>query len=133
MRALSKNANINRDRITLEVREGIIRILGFVDTPAEKLIITHLVNKIGGFRRVLNDLHVRSSLFSNDARIAGAILSDMSSYLGLDLSRINVVVKNNTAYLKGFVPTVYMKYAVEKLAKSTPKITRTVNELKILY
>lgn len=133
VRALSKYSNVNGHRINFEVKEGIVSIFGSVDTPTEKRIIGNMVNLIGGFKRVFNGIHVRSSLFNNEARIAGAILSDLSSYLGLDLSQINVVVKRNTVYLRGFVPTIYMKCAAEELAGSMLQVSPTVNKLKIRH
>jgi osmotically-inducible protein OsmY len=132
-RALANNCIVNRYRINFEVNDGSVRLFGFVDTLGDKRIIEDLVNLTGGFRKVYNEINVRSSVFKNQAEVVGSILYDLSSYLGLDLSKITVEVKNGTAYLRGFVSTVHMKYAAEELVHSTPQITRTVNELKVMY
>ncbi len=131
-RALSNNSGINHHRIRFEVEDGVVRVYGYVDTPGEKRIIGDLVNMKSGYKKVCNEISIRSSLFINDAQIVGAILHDLSLYLGLDLSKIAVEFKNSTAYLRGFVPTIYMKCAAEELVSSTPRVTNVVNLLKIM-
>lgn len=130
-RMLANSVISNRHRISVEVNDGIVKIVGLVNTPGEKQIIGNLVSMTAGGRKVFNRIQVYSSVLKNDTQIVGAILYDLSSYLGLDLSRISVEVKNGTAYLRGYVPTIYMKCAAEELVCGMPQIKHTVNELKI--
>jgi len=130
-RALSNNCIVGRHKITIEVNNGIIRLQGYVDTPGEKRIINDIVSLVGGFKKVYNEINVRTFALKNDAKITGAILYDFSSYLGLDLSKIAVQVKNGTVYLTGWVPTAHIKYTAEELVFGIPQVTCTVNELRV--
>ena len=131
-RALARNPNVDESKVSVKVVNGIVYLDGFVDTAAEKRLMEQEVWATAGVKDIINKIKVISARPMSDVEVTDEILQSFSQCLGLDLSKLTVEIKDGTAYLRGVVPTGYLKDAAEELANWVPSIASVVNEIKVL-
>jgi len=130
--ALARNPNVDESKISIEVVNGIVFLDGFTNTAVEKRLVEQEVWATAGVKDIVNKIEVISARPKSDVEVIGEILQSFSQCLGLDLSKMSVEIKGGVAYLRGVVPTDYLKDAAEELATWVPSIASVVNELKVL-
>ncbi len=127
--ALGRDPRIYQFKIYLRVANGVVYLHGLVNNANEKHLIEHEIWAVPGVRGIVNGIKVLSAVPKSEEQIAAEIRDDLSSYLGLDSSRIAIDVKEGTVYLSGLVPTDYLKEAAEELVRWTPSVSRVVNDV----
>lgn len=131
-RALVRNPNVDYSKISMEIVNGIVFLGGFANTAAERHLVEQEAWAVAGVKDIINKVEVLSQRPRSDVEIAGEILQSFSQCLGLDLSKVTVEVKDGTAYLRGVVPSDYLKDSAEELATWVPSVTGVVNKLEVL-
>jgi len=131
-RVLTRNSKIDMSNISVEVANSVVHLNGSVGTVAEKRLTEQEVWAIAGVRDIINKIEVLSAIPKSEMQVIGEILQSLSECLGIDLSKISVEIKEGVAYLRGVVPTDYLKNAAEELATWTPWVNGVVNNLEVL-
>jgi len=131
-RVLTRNSKIDMSNISVEVANSVVHLNGSVGTVAEKRLTEQEVWAIAGVRDIINKIEVLSAIPKSEMQVIGDILQSLSECLGIDLSKISVEIKEGVAYLRGVVPTDYLKNAAEELATWTPWVNGVVNNLEVL-
>ncbi len=126
---VSRNDKINKPDISIEVNNGVVYLIGIVNTAVEKHLVEHEIGAIPGVRGIVNEIQAVSGSTRSKAHIISEILDGFSKFLGLDLTNIDVDYREGTVYLRGTVPDQYLKQAAAELAGWTLSVTRVVNEL----
>ena len=129
---LAQNPRTRRCRLSIEVINGVVYLAGSVATATEKRLAEHEAWATPGVRDIKNKIEVVSAAPRSEMEIASEIRESFSHCLGIDLNQIVVEVKEGRVYLRGTVPTDYLKEAAEELATWTPSVTGVVNELTVL-
>lgn len=118
---LNKKLGYLKD-VEVNVENGEVLLIGIVNTPTEKRSIEELVRHTKYVRRVYNKLVVDYQYsfrnYANDALIANLIRSRMVFSNKTYLSKLNVEVFNNVAYVFGVVGSDEEKYFAEKIAST---------------
>lgn len=131
-RALAHDPRIDTSKTTVDVVSGVVYLGGFAGTATERRVAEHEAWAAPGVRDIINKIEVLATAPKTDLEVVAEIKRSFSDCLGLDTSRIRIEVRDGTAYLRGTVPTDYLKGAAEELATWTPSVRAVVNQLMVL-
>jgi osmotically-inducible protein OsmY len=123
------------DAVGIEVKDGIVRLTGWVDSPYKRDEIEGRLARVDALRDVHNDLHVQG-FSSGDVRLRQEIHRKIYSdplferWAGLPDPPVRVFVHRGRVTLAGTVGSQVERTAVGMIARGTLAFTVT-NEVKV--
>ena len=127
--AFKWHALIPQDRIQVKVEKGWVTLSGEVDWQYQRHNAELVVHPVTGVVGVNNTLTLRER--EGSEYVAQRIHDALTRYAEQQVKNIEVVVKADTATLRGTVASLAERDAVQAAAWSAPGISRIVNELKV--
>ncbi|MGE3561472.1 MAG: BON domain-containing protein [Nitrospira sp.] len=115
---LSDHPVIDRDAITVSVRNGVVSLNGAVDNPIAQRTAEELAEGVAGVVEVINDLEVKVlQLGRSDDDLRSAITSQLWWSPFVDEDRVWVDVRHGVVTLTGTVETLWEKKFAEDNAR----------------
>ncbi|MCL4534192.1 MAG: BON domain-containing protein [Bacteroidetes bacterium] len=130
--ALAASPQIDETATSVEVADGVVSLTGFVTTMRERCLIEWEAWSAPGVLDLVNKIEIVSPTVKNEIHIAGGILQDLVSCLGLDASNVAVELHDGVARLHGTVPGNRLKSAAEEVVRWNPQVVEVVNQLKVV-
>lgn len=125
--------SIDAEDIGVTVREGVVTLIGTVDTYAEKLEAEKAAFRIKGVQAVANDLEVKLAKTGRktDTDIAAAAVQAIKWNVFVPDDRIRVTVENGWVTLQGEVPWQYQRDRALKAVRNLTGVRGVDNLLKV--
>lgn len=130
---------INRDkelvlknRVMIAVYNGVMLLMGEVRTPDLKARAEQTVTGFEGVRRIVNEIDIMEPegfwTRRNDNKITARVklaLTDITSVLGFDVTKVKVSTAHRTVYLMGLLTSEEVEIVTE-IARNVPGVERVV-------
>jgi osmotically-inducible protein OsmY len=129
-RQLDWEPNINAEEIALLASDGVITLIGFVNTYGEKLAAEQAVKRVRGVRAVANDIHVRLLNERSDPDIAKDVVHALQSHTEVPRS-VTVTVRDGLVTLDGTVEWNYQRTAAESAVRHLKGVKGVSNAIYI--
>jgi osmotically-inducible protein OsmY len=102
---LKWDARVMPNEIGVAVKDGIVTLMGWVDSYAKKWAAEEAAHRVRGVKAVVNDIEVRLPAFAerSDADIAAAAVRALESDAVVPIEKIDVTVSKGWVTLKGEV------------------------------
>ncbi|MFB3902762.1 MAG: BON domain-containing protein [Acidobacteriota bacterium] len=128
-----KEQTLKDDEIKTDVRDGIVRLEGEVDSPAEKQTAESRAWRMGDVKRVDNNLRVRGGVEGEQPRdeLARRVEFELYSSRAFDLEPIQIRSDQGIVILQGQVRSDAEKLLAEKLAKEVDGVKGVRNNLSV--
>lgn len=112
--------NIKEAEIGVAVKNGVVTLLGTVDSFAQKLAAEHAVQYVTGVRAIAEELEVRVplSMKRDDSEIAETALSTLKWNVSVPDTRIKLRVEGGWVTLEGEVDWQFQRTAAEECVRS---------------
>jgi osmotically-inducible protein OsmY len=117
--------------IGVTVSDGIVTLIGFVDTPAERGEAEHAVKGVAGVKGIADEIQVRRLSTLNDTDIARNAVQAIESQPLVPEDRITVIVSDGWVKLEGHVEWMYEKKVAESAVRNLPGVKGVFNEIEI--
>jgi osmotically-inducible protein OsmY len=125
--------DIDSTDVAVNVRSGVVTLMGFVQSYGQKMQAETDAKRVGGVRAVANDIEVR--LPTRDVRPDPEIARDCVTQLELDLPRsyeqLKVVVKDGWVTLDGVLPLDFQRERAEESVRSIKGVVGVKNLIDI--
>lgn len=104
-RALSRAAAIDAEALTAEVRNGVVTLLGSVETPYARTVAEEVIARVHGVRRLDNRIEApeRAEGPPPDDVLLQNVMAHLEAHPYVDAARIDVTVSNGEVMLRGEV------------------------------
>jgi hyperosmotically inducible protein len=134
--ALTTDDQVKARQINVEVNDGNVQLLGFVDTPEQKTAAARIVNNVEGVRSIANNIEVRTQDRSAGQTMSdGMITTKVKAALIADsrtkAHQIEVNTMQGVVQLGGFVDTPTAKTAATEVARSVDGVRSIKNTLEV--
>jgi len=130
LKELSREQGIGEAHIGVIVKEGVVTVIGNVDTYAEKRAAECAVKRVSGVRAVADEIEVKSCLSVwRDAEIAALAASALERNASVPRDCITVIVENRLLTLEGNVERPSQKDAAEDAVKHLTGLKGVINEI----
>src|SRR5690349_16032190 len=134
--ALTQANEVKARQINVEVFQGQVQLLGFVDTPEQKAAAGRIASDIAGARNVKNSLEVQQG-----ERTAGQTMDDgvittkvKAALIGDSRTKahqIDVETREGVVQPGGFVDSAAAKTAAAEVARSVSGVKNVQNKLEV--
>ncbi len=116
---LEWDVRVQPSGIGVAVKDGVVTLLGWVDSLTQKWAAEDAAHRIRGVTAVANDIEVRlpSSAERNDADIAEAAVRALEWDASVPVDNIEVTVSKGWITLKGEVEWQYQKQDAERVVR----------------
>ncbi|MBD3366330.1 BON domain-containing protein [candidate division WWE3 bacterium] len=131
--ALFLSSVLQEDNIDVEVREGVVTLLGSVSDYWKKSRALELATQVRGVKNVVDELAVVPTRGSTDEQIALDVLATLDRDISADIDQIDVHVDNGRVVFDGVVSSWIAKNAAKRAAESTAGVKDIVDNLSIRY
>lgn len=128
---LEWNQDLDAERIDVAVDEGLVTLMGTVDSIWQKYEAEHIAENVSGVMGVSNQLVVQPMKRVSDKDIRLSILSSLDRNASIDTSLVNVHVKRGIVTLSGTVADYQAYRAAEEIARYTNGVIDVNNNLVI--
>lgn len=128
---LEWNQDLDAERIDIAVDNGLVTLMGTVDTIWQKYHAEHIAENVPGVVGVSNRLTVQPVRRFSDEDIRLNILSSIDRNASIDLSMVNIYVKNGVVTLSGTVADYQAYRTAEEIARYTNGVVDVNNNLVI--
>jgi len=134
--ALISDDQVKASHVKVEVYQGQVQLLGFVDSPEQKAAAGRVAANIAGARNVKNNLEVQAGDRTTGQAIDdGMITSKVKAALIGDsrtkAHQIDVNTREGVVQLGGFVDSAAAKSAAAQLAESVEGVKNVQNRLEV--
>jgi osmotically-inducible protein OsmY len=127
--AALERARVPRDRVTITVEAGIIRLEGEVESLHQQDTVVRTISRLTGVRDLKNDLRVASQPQTSELKTA--VKAALARSAGLDASAIDVRALDRRVMLLGSVGSWSAFAEAERIAWDTPGVEAVENDLMI--
>jgi osmotically-inducible protein OsmY len=130
LQAMAVDVTVPDDRIKVSVREGYVTLDGNVDWHFQRTGAAACVNRVGGVRGVINNVHVKPSVSPSDVktRIEDALRRSAE----VDSRRISVAASDGTVHLYGNVRSWFEREEAERAAWAAPGVSKVVDYIAVV-
>lgn len=138
---LAADDTVKASKINVETKDGVVTLLGTVDTPAAKERAVELAKATKGVNSVVDELTIEaptaatSGVDITDSAADGAVTTAVKTKFLADPSisglKIDVDTKANVVTLTGTVPTEAEKTRAIETARKTDGVRSVVDNLKV--
>jgi osmotically-inducible protein OsmY len=128
---LQWNQDIDAERIDIAVDDGLVTLMGTVDSIWQKYHAEHIAENVPGVLGVGNRLVVHPIRRFSDEDIRLNILSSLDRNASIDTSMVNIYVKHGIVTLSGTVADYQAYRTAEEIARYTNGVVDVNNNLVI--
>jgi osmotically-inducible protein OsmY len=123
-------------QINVDTRDGIVQLNGFVDNQAGKTAAERVARKVGGVKRVENNLDIKAKDRSmgeavDDNKVALKVKAALAADSSTKAREIKVDVNEGVVQLGGFVDSEQMKTEAGRVARGVDGVKRVENNLEV--
>jgi hyperosmotically inducible protein len=132
--ALAADATTNPLRVDVDTQEGVVRLSGTVEDPANRRRAEEVARNVEGVRRVVNDIQVGDKTVGqsvDDKFITTKIKSKLTVSGDLNPFNIDVDTVNGVVTLSGRVAKPEAKAEAERLARETEGVREVRNNIQV--
>lgn len=129
--ALAHNWEVPKDKVTVRVEQGWIKLEGELQWDYQKEAIQRAVKNLAGVKGVTNSITIKSG--AKDEIEKEAIERALARNWSINADDIQVKASGNRVTLTGIVDSVYQKDEAGRLAWNAPGVWAVDNELVIEY
>jgi hyperosmotically inducible protein len=129
--ALDWDFDIDASKITVSADEGVVKLLGTVDTYWKKLQAEDIAHKIAGVVDITNELAIVTTDTWSDEMIAKDIEEAIGRNLNVDVNDVDIMVGKGKVTLSGEVPDWSARFAANTSAMYTSGVKSVHNMLSI--
>jgi len=127
---LRSNSRITSSDITVEAKDGLVRLCGSVSSYWERDEARKAAKRVSGVRAVRNDLEVKLATPRADQEIAHHVTHALASHVAIPNERIKINVENGWVTLEGTVDWPYQKLLAEAAVKSLRGVIGITNNIE---
>lgn len=131
MRQIIWQADISAEDLRLSVGNGIVRLLGSVETCVERIEAENAARAVYGVGAVMNDLAITPRHHHDDEEIAREIEYAFLARNSVLEQPVEVRVSDGIAVLRGSCRWQFQKSCAERVALSTIGVRRVVNRITV--
>ena len=130
---LKWDARIQPNEIGVAVKNGIVSLMGSVDSYAKRWAAEEAAHRVKGVTAVVNDLEVRllSTGARSDEDIAKAIVNALQWDAFVSIDKLDVTVSEGWVTMRGQVEWEYQRRDAERAAWLAPGVTAVDNRISI--
>jgi osmotically-inducible protein OsmY len=132
---LAYDPRVAPNEIGVRVTDGVVMLLGDVDTYTKRVAAEAAAHKVRGVKAVANELVVRlpQAYERTDEQIAHAAVQALKSYTSIPDEALDVTVSNGTITLKGTVPWDYQRRAAEQAVHDLTGVRGVLNQIQVQH
>ena len=125
--------SINAAHIGVEVEQGVVTLLGYVDNLTQKRTAERVVKRVAGVRAVAVDLQVKlpDSDKRDDTDIALSAINMLESTSSIPKGAIHVTVEDGVITLRGDVTWDFERQATESMMRGLHGVRSVINLVAI--
>jgi len=129
--ALDRYPDLEAQRITVTVRNGVVILSGVVGSYAERANAGAAAWQSTGVADVVNNLAIEPAMTRTDSEIASEVRIDLAHNLDLTRQKVQVEVQGGVVYLRGSVSSLDQKWQADEVAWWTTGVRDVINELSV--
>jgi hyperosmotically inducible protein len=132
--ALVGDATTNPLKVDVDTNEGVVRLSGTVEDPANRRRAEEVARKVNGVSRVVNDIQVgekTAAASADDSFITTKIKSKLTVSGDVNPFNIDVDTQNGVVTLSGRVAKPEAKAEAERLARETEGVKEVRNNITV--
>jgi osmotically-inducible protein OsmY len=123
-------------QINVDTRDGVVQLNGFVDNQAGKTAAERIARKVGGVKRVENNLDIKAQDRSmgeavDDNKLTLKVKAALAADSSTKAREIKVDVNEGIVQLGGFVDSEQMKTEAGRVARGVEGVKRVENNLEV--
>ena len=126
-----RNIVRGRGEIDIEVEGGSVYLRGTLPSLSHRRLAVALAWHVPGVRNVVDQMGISPPEADHDGEIADALLLVLETTRTVDPASITIHVEDAVITLRGWVPTVAERAAIERDAWCVEGVRGVVNELEI--
>ena len=130
---LKWDARVQPNEIGVAVKDGIVTLLGWVDSYTKRWAAEEAAHRVRGVKAVVNDIEVRLAVSSerSDADIAAAAVRALEWDAFVPVEKIDVTVTKGWVTLEGKVEWQYQKQDAERVVRRLSGVKGVVNLINV--
>jgi len=129
--ALDRYPDLEAQRITVTVQNGVVILSGVVGSYAERANAGTAAWQSTGVADVVNNLAIEPAMTRTDSEIASEVRIDLAHNLDLTRQKVQVEVQGGVVYLRGSVSSLDQKWQADEVAWWTTGVRDVINELSV--
>jgi osmotically-inducible protein OsmY len=129
VRAFEWNTAVPEDKITIEVQNGWVTLLGEVEFWYQKDAARCVINGIIGVKRIINNIEIKPAIKPD--QVKEKITSAFRRLADIEAENITIEVDENIVVLRGKVHSLKEKEEATKTAYYIVGINKVVNKLVV--
>jgi osmotically-inducible protein OsmY len=130
---LKWDARVQPNEVGVAVKDGIVTLLGWVDTYTKRWAAEEAAHRVRGVKAVVNDIEVRLPVSSerNDADIAAAAVRALEWDAFVSVEKLDVTVSKGWVTLQGEVEWQYQKQDAERVVRRLSGVKGVINLITV--
>jgi osmotically-inducible protein OsmY len=126
---LGWDAQVRADHVRISVLDGIVTLAGWVEWDHQREAAERAVRPLIGVRGIENVIAVRPKWTTGELR--PAVVAALHRHRDLHTKRVTIESGNGAVRLRGRVPSLAERAAIEHVVWSVPGVIEVVDELAI--
>lgn len=143
LESFARSPELGGKNIDVKVENRTVKLTGTVDTPAQKNGAEQTARAVSGVAGITNDLAVANPQAGTEPPVAASQSPDASMDLArrvefelfttraFDTSQMTIRAEGGTVTIGGNARSLAEKLLAERIAQSTPGVSKVVNELQV--
>ena len=119
------------NQINVVAKEGIITLLGVVDSYGKKMACERAAQRVAGVKIVASDIEVDPVRRKTDSEIAEAVESALHWNSSINNDQVKILVNDGLVYLDGAVDWEYQRKLVQRSVENLIGVRGIVNNISI--
>ena len=130
---LKWDARVQPNEIGVSVKDGVVTLMGWVDTYTKKWAAEEAAHRVRGVKAVANDIEVRlpSSAERTDADLAAAAVRALEWDAFVSVEKLDVTVSKGWVTLKGEVEWQFQKQDAERVVRRLSGVKGVTNLITV--
>lgn len=124
---------IRANEIGVIVKNGVVTLLGWVDSYVQKVAAEAAARRVRGVRDVVNEIEVRltSSAQRTDDDLTKSVIDTLAWHVPVPIDDLDVTVSNGWVTLKGEVEYNFQKREAEHVVQRIPGVKGITNLITV--
>jgi osmotically-inducible protein OsmY len=130
---LKWDARVQPNEIGVAVKDGIVTLLGWVDSYTKRRAAEEAAHRVRGVKAVVNDIEVRLPVSSerSDADIAAAAVRALEWDALVPVEKLNITVSKGWVTLQGEVEWQFQKQDAERVVRRLSGVKGVINLITV--